>query len=99
MNTIKVDRGAFKAWLERDPSREFVAVYGLWSCGCPLATYAREELGYPEASWASRILYPNERKETLSAPKWTKAFVDRFDASAVFPKTASAALEVLDNLP
>lgn len=115
MLTIDINRQDFRAWLmtQAVANRIFAPVptklYGpSWCCGCPLATYAREVLGYPDAAWDGNRLSPGDDiDKVLQAPRWTAEFVDAVDRWNVdniplrspvrVPSTE--ALAILDELP
>jgi hypothetical protein len=105
--TIAIDIKAFKTWLAREAAngRVFTAIpvdeeeRESWSCGCPLASYARECLGFPDAAWANRYLYPEYRTdERITAPLWTARVVEIVDRMGG-PRSAQDILEAINTHP
>lgn len=111
MAKIYVDPFEFRKWLAQKATEgaTFAAVpirnwrgqdyeeFASWSCGCPLATYARERLGYPEAAWAGSYLYPIYRKDRkMMAPPWTERFVALVDRMGG-PRRAVDVLAAFDS--
>jgi hypothetical protein len=99
IGNVAIAKEAFLQWLIDNPGREFRPVmrpdstYESWICRCPLASYAREQLGYPDAGWAVDRLYPKSgENEYLQAPEWTWEFVRYVDSAVGHHRCNSEAL-------